>query len=566
MLKGLTGNIDRLVLGGVLLMAALHGHAAPTTSQSFDLQPGWNSIFVELDPDDNNPATLDDNAPARVFNLSDIQMVWAFPRSGSTVQYIEQPSEAGFSNPDWRVYIPSSVPTAALTNLHAVSAGRVYLVKLGGTQPKTLVVQGKPEFRRIQWLPESFNLVGFHANPDPTQQVTFADFLALPGSSNPAIYKLVNNNWTLQSKNSLVEPGRGYWIYNDGTIKLSGPLDIADNALNGLGFSELSTVTSLQLTNRSLLSLPAVQLTASDFPLRYFAGYTSPPERTPQWLPMTATSTAIASGRDASFLLAVDRTGMTDPAQGILAIRGGGMRIQLPLQADPIVAGTDGLWVGSVTLNAVSNVNAADPTLPELAPAELTFKLILHSGDAGVHLLKQVYLLGDFADQDQPRTVLITDDSALPAFTPLALARGENVGHRISSSAFDFSANKLLLSNRLDAPGDGLSGTIALTPDLPTHPMRHRRHPDHDNLRDDNFEPLPAQVASTFSEEVWTISRTIRLLPDQNLAPSPVAGLGTLTGVYEETLQGMHKRDIHMRGRFTLQRVSLIDELDPAPN
>lgn len=566
MLKGMPGIFCRLLLGSVLLLSALHCRAAATTSQSFNLQPGWNSIFVELEPDDDNAATLDDDVPARVFNLNDIQMVWAFPRSGSTVQYVEQPAEAGFSNPDWRVYIPVSQPTAALTNLHAVSAGRVYLVKLGGSVARTLVVQGRPEFRRIQWQPESFNLVGFYADPDPLKQVTFADFLALPGSSNPAIYKLVNNSWTLQSKNSLVEPGRGYWVYNDGTIKLSGPLDIADNALTGLAYSELNSVKSLQLTNRALLSLPAVQLSAADFPLRYFAGYTPAPDRTPQWLALTGVGTAIASGKNAAYLLAVDRSAMTGTAHGMLAIQGGGMRIRLPLRADPIAAGSDGLWVGSVTLNAVSNVNAPDPTVPELAPAELSFKLILHSGAAGVQLLKQVYLLGDFGDPDESRTVLVTDDNALPAFTPLALARGENVGHRISSSAFDFSGNKLLLTNRLDNPGDGLRGTIELTPELPTHPMRHRRHPDHDNLRNDNFQPLPAVAASTFSEEVWTISRAIRLQPDQNLAPSPVAGLGTITGVYEETLQGMHKRDIRMRGRFTLQRVSLIDELDPAPN
>lgn len=566
MLKGMPGIFCRLLLGSVLLLSALHCRAAATTSQSFNLQPGWNSIFVELEPDDDNDATSDDDVPARVFNLNDIQMVWAFPRSGSTVQYVEQPAEAGFSNPDWRVYIPVSQPTAALTNLHAVSAGRVYLVKLGGSVARTLVVQGRPEFRRIQWQPESFNLVGFHADPDPLKQVTFADFLALPGSSNPAIYKLVNNSWTLQSKNSLVEPGRGYWIYNDGTIKLSGPLDIADNALTGLAYSELNSVKSLQLTNRSSLSLTAVQLSAFDFPLRYFAGYTPAPDRTPQWLALTGVGTAIASGKDAAYLLAVDRSAMTGTVHGMLAIQGGGMRIRLPLRADPIAAGSDGLWVGSVTLNAVSNVNATDPTVPELAPAELSFKLILHSGAAGVQLLKQVYLLGDFGDPDEPRTVLVTDDNALPAFTPLALARGENVGHRISSSAFDFSGNKLLLTNRLDNPGDGLRGTIELTPELPTHPMRHRRHPDHDNLRNDNFQPLPAVAASTFSEEVWSISRAIRLQPDQNLAPSPVAGLGTITGAYEETLQGMHKRDIRMRGRFTLHRVSLNDELDPAPN
>lgn len=534
--------------------------ASDVASQTLQLEPGWNAVFVELEPDDDNGTTADDNVPARVFNLGNIEMVWAMPRTTSTIQYISQPSEIGINDPDWHVYIPASQPTAALTNLHAVTAGRVYLIKVAGTQTQQLVIHGRPQYKRIQWRAESFNLVGFHADPDPQQQVSFAQFLGLPSSSNPSIFKLTGNTWTLISKNSLVEHGRGYWVYNDGTFNRSGPLDINDSALNGLGFGELGTVKALDLVNRSSANMSAVSLAVAGFPLKYFGGYGGASGLEPQWLNADGLSFAINSGKNRSLMLAVDRAQVAQAVSGIVALRGGGMRIQLPLGAESLAAGYDGLWVGTVVLNEVSNVNAANPAASERTPAEMTMKLLLHSGNNQVHLLKQVYILGDYSNPADPRTVLVTDDLALPDFVPLELARGENRGRRLSSAAFDFAGTKLPLAGDFAL---GLSGDIVLNPSLPTHPMKHRRNPDHDNLRDDNGTQLPAAGLSSFEEEVWPITRHITLAPDELREPAPNTGMGELVGVYQETVTGLHKQNIVMKGRFNLQRVSQINTLDP---
>ena len=534
--------------------------AAGVTTQSLTLLPGWNAVFIELDPDDDNPETTDDATPAKVFANSAIQMVWALPRSTTTIQYISDPAEIGVGDTDWRVYIPASQPSAALTNLHAVAGGNVYLVKLAGADPLQLNVQGRPGLQRIQWRTESFNLVGFHADPDPARQVSFADFLALPVTSNPAIYTLVGNSWTLLSKTALVEQGKGYWVYNDGTFNLTGPLDVDNVNLNGVGYDEFDSVKSFNLVNRSGVSLTAVDFTVEGLPLSYFDGYGGASGVDPQWQALQGSSFALGSGKELGLLLAVDRTGLTEAAAGVMTIRARGMRLQLPLQADPMALGNDGLWVGTVFLNQVSNVNGADLLATETAPSELTMKLLIHKGQGQVNLLKQVYILGNYSNPEQPQTVLVSDDQALPYYVPLELARGENRGHRLSSAAYDFAGTKLPLSGDFDT---GLSGDIVLDPSLPTHPLKHRRNPDHDNLRDDNGESLPATGLSSFDEEVWTITRHLSFTPDSLLAPSPSNGLGEMTGIYQEVITGLHKQDIVIKGRFNLQRVSQISILDP---
>lgn len=546
---------------GLLWLLSWGVQATDLTSQAIALAPGWNAIFMELSPDDGNDETQDDDTPARVFDaVPEVQMVWAMPRATSTVQYITNPGEISSTEGDWRVYIPASQPTAALTNLFAVASGHVYLVKLAGSENKTLTVQGRPGFKRIQWQTESFNLVGFYADPDPSRQATFADYLGLPGSSNPSIFTLSGNTWTLISKNAPVEYGRGYWVYNDGTFNSSGPLEVVDNVRNGLNFGETASVQSFEIVNRSKMNLPAVSFAVSDFPLQYFDGFGGTAGNESQWADTDGLNPAINIGKSVHYLVAVDRLQVSSARRGLLTLQGGGMRIRLPLRVDALASGYDGLWVGTAVLNEVSNVNATDPLAAERTPAEMTIKLLLHSAGNQVYLLKQVYLLGDYSNPDAPLPVLVTDDQALPHYIPLEVTRGENRGHRLSSAAFDFAGTKLALTGTLDS---SLSGVIDLDPTLPTHPLKHRRNPDHDNLRDDNGTPLPATNVPTFDQEVWTITRQISMQPDNHLPPAPSTGMGEISGVYQEVISGLHKKQIVIKGRFNLQRVSQVSALDP---
>ncbi|MEE2729364.1 MAG: hypothetical protein VYA55_01025 [Pseudomonadota bacterium] len=551
-----------LVACGLLTALSLNA-AAAVTQQHIVLQPGWNAIYVELDPDDGDdqtPATdaePQDNAPARVFDVPEIEMVWNHPKALVSPQYPVLPSEIGFNDPGWRLYIPGTstefdAETAqALTNLFAVNAGEVYLVKLSGSAPKNLTITGRPRLHSIRWQPNQFNLVGFYV--DPAAPTSFADYLNLSAAQSPEIYELnsATGTWDLLSKNAQMSSGKGYWVFNDGNLQLTSPLEVDLASSNGVAFLPHMAVRSITLTNRSAQDNPAISIavdtgfSASGMSLQYFAGYDTSNNNQPQWHALAGFNPLIGAGKSSSLLLGLDRAGTDTVAQGVLTITGAGTRLRVPLLGEPLEPEV-GLWAGVVMLDQVNHVNGTVPDQLEATVAPMTVKLLLHDNGSTVHLLKEVYLVSEVATDNSTQSVLLTDDSELFNYHGIALNNRREVGYRLSSSAFDFTGTKLALSGDLQSE---LNGVIQLQPDLPTHPMKHRYHTDHDGVQN--------------SQEVWDITRTIKLTPDQQFAPSPEAGQGRIVGVYEEQITGVHKSTVRIRGRFVLERVNRIAQLDP---
>ncbi|MCG8669803.1 MAG: hypothetical protein MI867_10360 [Pseudomonadales bacterium] len=530
--------------------------AYTTINQSITMTPGWNAVFLEVDPDDGDELTLEDRDPKNVFSSPEISIVWSLVNNENPSQFITAPDELGFNDPSWRVYIPQSRPEYILTNLFAVTPGKVYLVKVEGTQNVTLSVQGKPIYIDHKWQPNSYNFLGFYV--DPVAPTNFADFLNL-GTTTP-IYQLSadGTQWEQIPQSTNIESGRGYWVYNDGSISQSNPINLSNTSLNGLIYPSSVSVKSFTFTNRSGSGDTNVTFQASNgFPLQYFNGYDTDGV-TPKWDSANNYTTNALQGQQTSLLLGVDRTGMTQPTDALLTITGLGARIRLPLSAEPIASNT-GLWAGVVLLDEVTNVNAADASVLEKTPAPMQFKLLLHVDSAQtVSLLKQVYLLGN---ENNNSLSMITSDSLLADFSTLSVTRREGVGYRLSSSAFDFSGDHLPLSGSL---GNTLTATINIEPNLATHPMKHRYHRFHDD--NDNSTGQTITAPDTFYDEVWSISRSINITTDQLFEPSPTDGMGRITGVYSEIISGLHKQDIEMRGRFMLQRINQISELNPTPN
>jgi hypothetical protein len=149
---------------------------------------------------------------------------------------------------------------------------------------------------------------------------------------------------------------------------------------------------------------------------------------------------------------------------------------------------------------------------------------------------------------DKPgKYVLITQDSLVPKFTGAALRDGEAVGRRISSAAFDFSGDSLLLAGSFGA-GNRLTGTINLPADFQTNPYRHLYHPDHGSGYD--------------------ITRRIELeftTTDPEGVNPPDWGYSVAGGIYRETISGVHKKEISVQGTFRLRLASFVDTLNPEP-
>ena len=83
------------------------------------------------------------------------------------------------------------------------------------------------------------------------------------------------------------------------------------------------------------------------------------------------------------------------------------------------------------------------------------------------------------------------------------------------------------------------------------NPFKHRYHPDHDNLDSRYLTTLPE------GQESFTIGRAITLTfsaTDPENLTTPGWGDTTMGGVYQETITGVHKSGVNVKGIFRLQR------------
>jgi len=248
-----------------------------------------------------------------------------------------------------------------------------------------------------------------------------------------------------------------------------------------------------------------------------------------------------------------------------------------------------GLWVGTVTVNGVSQSqyivspapnpcptpSGSPPVTPpcvavqgtNIAPTAVgspfTFRLMIHIDAAGT-----AKLLKDVIQMWQPGTgglpghyVLVTNPALIPNFSAGSLRDGDPVAKRLGTPAIDFPATApdfaVPMTGTLTTPGTGsLTATFTLGKDHATNPFKHKYHPDHDNVGP--FGPVP---------EAYDVTRTISLVflsPDPAGSSSPEYGSSVLAGTYGEQFPAgsLHKNPIAVSGNFRLTRVSLTARLN----
>ena len=213
-----------------------------------------------------------------------------------------------------------------------------------------------------------------------------------------------------------------------------------------------------------------------------------------------------------------------------------------------------GLWVGRAMIREVSQAQNGS-LAPTPVKDEFSFRFILHVDAAGtVRLLKEVIQLwkegtrvpdpenpGSFVVDEPGHFVLVTDEDLISSFEGAVLRDGEPVGLRVSTIAYDFPQDFVVMSGSF-APGGTLSTTLVLDSQAPTNPFLHRFHPDHDNL-DPRFVE--------FQEEAYSV---IRAMEFEITADDPVGlnnpgyGEDAWGGAFRETLSGLHRNDIAVEG------------------
>jgi len=576
------------VLVSLFCALATPSHAQ-WVQQQIALKPGWNAVFLEVDP---TPAECD-----ALFAGMPIESVWDWNRSVDSPQFVQDMDTLIPGAPGWLTWFPATHPLASQASLFSLRDGRPYLIKLADNAPATTwTITGKPSLRGISWQAGGVNLVGFHVATNAAQ--TFANLFA--GETNlvaQPVYRLSPTGvWERISNLATTGPtsGEGYWVRCKGPATTTALIEIGSASRRGLIFGRNAFEQNLQVRNVttsnrtvSVRLLPSATPPAGQpplaggAPLEYREANFSQAEF--NWKPLTNTlSFSLLPGAEWNVRLAVRRAGLT-PAiagaefQSLLEVTDDlGTRWIVPVRVDPAGASAAsgplstlsnpssafaGLWMGEAMINAVSQpAHPGDPNLARPAGGQFQFRLIVHVDAAGTaRLLQHVFLVRKpptfkpdpenpgYQIVDEPaRTVAVTDEALIPQL----VATGELIGRRASSAAFGFKTPLALTGN---AFGTGtVNGTLALDYDHPLNPFKHLYHPDHNNM-DERFEQkLPE------GKEAFTVTRSLSLefsTTDPGGINPPNWGDNEVGGTYRETITGLHRMPIRINGNFRLVRV-----------
>lgn len=578
-MRSKVGRIGWVV--GLLVLAAGVARGQWAT-QDIPLQPGWNAVWLELQPE---PRALD-----TVLTNASIESVWKWDRRFSHIQFELDPYTLEPEGPHWLTWLPPSDPRRFLNRLATFQGQQAYLVKLAtNAAPCTISLKGKVILPLPDWYTHGLNLIGFPVNP--VNPPTFTRFLAFTeeidttrGVANE-LYTLLPNGrgqTVVLPVYDKIAQGKAYWVGCAGDPTFMGPIHVTPSDAGRLDFStglvrqELAirnVLTDRAMTVRVIQA--ASELPADDFPelagpvaLSYMIQDAS------GWawsnFPPAGLTQAIAPGGTWTIRLGIRRQDMPDYVptgddgaqyQSILQVTDSdnALRIRVPVVAekasgvlgDPLDEHdvNEGLWVGDALINQV-NAPAYSGTNLLDTPAPMAIRLIVHvNGSGEARLLQQVLLAWDRSLTNAPHTngtyALYTEQADVPE-------DAERVD-RISSVAFPLMA-PLWLTGQFS---NTLTGTVHVRFDDPTNPSLHRYHPLHDNKNGD-FVPYTNAV------ETLDIHRAISLTfgaPPTNLVSNPYWGVDRAVGTYQETMTGLRAQPILLEGPFQLERVSRIDEL-----
>lgn len=228
---------------------------AQEMEQKLILQPGWNSIFLEVQPTNT--------APDAVFTNAEIRGVWTWSARVAATTFIQNPSETGWNTSEWLVHFPGGSTNAFLSTLYGIYAQQAYLVKVAAATNVELNVVGRPVMQTPAWAPDAYNLRGFPVD-DSVGSVSFLQFFA-PSAAHydrasrqlERIYELnPAGQWVLVNGSNDMSRGIAYWVYCRGASTYAAPLFVTTTTGDGMAF--LDSSQSKEMTFRNLTTNQAV--------------------------------------------------------------------------------------------------------------------------------------------------------------------------------------------------------------------------------------------------------------------------------------------------------------------
>ena len=570
-----------LVLFISALVPASHAGIA-TVTQSIELQPGWNAVYVEIEPENNDIETIFSGIP--------VASVWRWIPEKLGSDFLVNPAEGLMNLEGWYGYFPEPKPEAFLSNLYTLSANTAYLVKLEGSVSKTIQLTGKPVYVKKKWRTNGFTLTGFPLVAG--QEPSFGDFFAnSPAHQGQPVYQLSPQGvWEAVDDPYLqrMKSGEAYWFYTNGTSRYQGMINVTIEQGESMEYRQAFTEMDLVLSNLSDVTnfVSLNRLNGSSLPMKFLNEDLETGEIAWPDLPVTKVF-EMQPGEDLVVTLAVDRLSfieqrmeqvfsITNEQGAKVLIHAGGSTLQplvLPTgnsHGDNLKLAANqnsyaGLWVGTARVRAVSQAQNGGVN-PKPVGDPFPIRVMMHVDATGrVKLVKNVVQMWqdgtyrvspkdpDLLEVDEPgRYVLLTRDELIPNYSGITKRSGQSAGIRYSTVSYDFNGDDIEMNGEFQL-SEQVNVSLLIDPNMPTNPFRHKYHPDHDNL--------DAQFLN-YKQEAFQVTREMEFLftehnpkyPD--VADPPGWGVTLMGGTFRETLTGLHKNAIFVSGDFRLTRVS----------
>jgi len=590
-------NTARTKVMACLLIAVglTHQSHAQTVTQTINLVAGWNAVYLEVDPEPNSAsATVFTSSP---FAADSVERVAMWADSESSAQFISDPGQLTPESSGWLLYFASNQFPSAQPTLTNLLGGRAYLIKIKAGSPAiNWTLTGTARLRPTTWKPDSYNLTGFSvATPGPTFNTWFSGSTAHAG--NPVYQMATDGKWqSVNLASDLIVRGKAYWVMTKGSSDYQGPIRLIAEQGGVLDFGPNTSELSFTLKNESSTASAAIVLSSvtvagsTAVPLSYWNP--DVPNEQFTWTTLSGNWNLTLLPREERLLrLRVSRPATPAGARlhNLLRIDSATLkqRLDLPVYAYIVDQPREGLWVGDVVINAVSEHTAEwnsigylpkAPTTPKPVGREFNYRIIVHVDDNGVpRLLGQAVLL--WKTPSEP--VVLASESRIKEYMDKLSGLSAPMGRRFTAPIFPLSEP---LGNPPDTqrfPATGATSSISFTVSLDhqdaRNPFKHKYHPDHDNLQGDFVSPQ-----TTEGIESYSITRTITMaFTTQHPEGRETPGWGDteLGGTFTETVQGLMKDQIDLvvgpgtdlkdnkitaTGYFLLRKVSDVDTLDPA--